>query len=92
MTNSITFLDLSSGNLVCKRCGETFNLQLPQEVDFLGRVTKAFEMSHRRCKTKPPATKPDSGSTATTSQAALEAGAQEIARALATAIPDTKKS
>ena len=47
-----TYLNLKTGMLTCTMCGKTFDMQLPQDVDFLGRVSKAFDIEHRGCQKK----------------------------------------
>jgi len=50
--NGKTYYDLKTGKLVCPHCNETFDIQLPQNLDFVGRVVKAFDIEHRRCQAK----------------------------------------
>lgn len=51
MTRSDHLFLIEGNNLIhCKNCNQKFNLQLPQPVDFVADVVKAFGRVHKKCK------------------------------------------
>lgn len=60
------FIDMTGPNWVfrCERCGERFELVLPQRMRFACGVMKAFTTEHRRCPKPAITPRPDSAPTA----------------------------
>ena len=46
------YLDMKTGKMKCRVCGEEFDLQLPQDVNLVAAVAKAFSKVHKKCKNK----------------------------------------